>query len=81
MSLMRFMQRHGARSGLGHGVCWGLHSCRWVSAALPCLSRIEGHDGATRRIDEGLVNTEKPWCGSRRFGLAFFDTQSQARPP
>ncbi|KAL4430787.1 hypothetical protein ABPG75_006043 [Micractinium tetrahymenae] len=29
-------------------------------------------------IDEGLVNTEKPWCGSRRFGLAFYDNQQQA---
>ncbi|EFN59067.1 hypothetical protein CHLNCDRAFT_137801 [Chlorella variabilis] len=28
-------------------------------------------------VDEGLVNTEKPWCGSRLFGMAFYDPQSQ----
>lgn len=34
---------------------------------------MSGADG----IEEGLVNTEKPWCGSRRFGMAFYDPQSQ----
>ncbi|PSC67358.1 ATP-dependent protease [Micractinium conductrix] len=28
-------------------------------------------------VDEGLVNTEKPWCGSRLFGMAFYDNKSQ----
>lgn len=23
------------------------------------------------------MNTEKPWCGSRKFGMAFYDSQSQ----
>lgn len=36
----------------------------------PCLA-------VRRRIDEGLVNTEKPWCGTRQFGMAFYDQRSQ----
>lgn len=28
-------------------------------------------------VDEGLVNTEKPWCGTRLFGMAFYDQRNQ----
>jgi Lon protease-like protein len=28
-------------------------------------------------IDDGLINPEKTWTGTRRFGLSFFDPQSQ----
>lgn len=28
-------------------------------------------------IDEGLVNPDKPWCGTCNFGMAFYDSQSQ----
>ena len=30
-------------------------------------------------IDEGLVNPDKAWCGTRRFGMAFYDQQTQVR--
>lgn len=26
-------------------------------------------------VEEGLVSTDKPWCGSRRFGMVFYDSQ------
>ncbi|GAB4817835.1 hypothetical protein N2152v2_004881 [Parachlorella kessleri] len=29
------------------------------------------------RLEDGLVNPDKPWCGSRRFGMAFYDPKSQ----
>ena len=38
---------------------------RCLLAWLPCS------------IDEGLVNPDKPWCGTRNFGMAFYDSQSQ----
>lgn len=28
-------------------------------------------------IDEGLVSADKPWAGTRRFGMCFFDPQSK----
>lgn len=27
-------------------------------------------------LEDGLINPEKPWCGTRRFGMSFFDPQS-----
>ena len=33
---------------------------------------LAGADG----IDDGLVSREKAWCGSRRFGMVFFDSQA-----
>jgi Lon protease-like protein len=34
-------------------------------------------DASLCRIDEGLVNPEKAWCGTRLFGMAFYDSNSQ----
>ena len=61
--------------------------CRLAPAAPPLapllpeppLPALRSFEMTCCSVDEGLVNTEKPWCGSRLFGMAFYDNKSQVR--
>lgn len=33
---------------------------------------LAGSDG----LEDGLINPDKAWCGSRRFGMSFYDPRS-----
>lgn len=43
-----------------------MHSKRWSDVQRCC------------RIDQDLVNDQKPWCGSRLFGMCFSSQEGMA---
>ncbi len=85
------LHTHGRRQGVSlrdpvHLSSWA-STCAAVPALLaaPCSCAPQHEPCQLKlncayvpcRIDEGLVNSEKPWCGTRQFGMAFYDQRNQ----